>query len=81
MAEETRERVKFETIKSDEIKFGTRNFLEIARKKAITKEGENEFVSISRGFYAGDQRMYKKNVSVPVEKEILEFISKKILEM
>ena len=31
--------VQFETIKAEEIKFGNNNFLEVARKKAITDEG------------------------------------------
>lgn len=60
--------VKFETLKSEEIKFGSSNFLEIARKKAVTEEGENEFISISRGFITrtGEKR-YKKSIAVPVD--------------
>ena len=46
--------VEFETIKAEEIKFGRNNFIEISRKKAITDGGENEFISIARGFYLPD---------------------------
>ncbi|MBI2578235.1 MAG: hypothetical protein HYW26_00840 [Candidatus Aenigmarchaeota archaeon] len=68
--------VTFETIKSEEIKFGSSNFLEIARKKAVTEEGENEFISISRGFMTRTgERRYKKSIAVPVEKEIIDFLS------
>ena len=42
--------VEFETITTKEIKFGKNKFLEVARKKAKSPEGENEFISISRGF-------------------------------
>ena len=30
--------VEFQTVKSEEVKFGKNNFLEIARKKAITQD-------------------------------------------
>ena len=71
--------VTFETVKSEEIKFGTSNFLEIARKKAVTEEGENEFISISRGFVTrtGEKR-YKKSIAVPVQQEIIDFLSEQI---
>ena len=65
------ERPTFETLKSEEIKFGTRNFLEVAKKKAISQgpEGvqENEFVQIARGFYGptGEKR-WKKGSSVVI---------------
>jgi hypothetical protein len=42
--------VEFETVDTKEIKFGNNKFLEVARKKAKTPEGENEFISISKGF-------------------------------
>ena len=46
--------VDYETIKSEEITFGRNNFIEVAKKKAISDEGENEFISISRGYYLDD---------------------------
>jgi hypothetical protein len=48
---ETKERVKFETISAEKKTFGRNNFLEVARKRAITSDGENEFISISRGYF------------------------------
>ncbi|MHA2063912.1 MAG: hypothetical protein ACXABY_05955 [Candidatus Thorarchaeota archaeon] len=73
------DRVEFETVKQEEMKFGKNNFLEIARKKAVSEEGENEFVSISRGFFLPDgSKRFKKSLAIPDEKEIKEFISKNI---
>ena len=60
------ENVQFEALKTEEIKFGRNNFLEIARKKAVTEEGENEFVSISRGFYTQDnQKRFRNSIAFP----------------
>jgi hypothetical protein len=71
--------VQFETLKAEEVKFGKNNFLEIARKKAITSEGENEFVAITRGFFAPDgTKRFKRSLAIPDEKEIKEFIAEKI---
>ena len=56
--------VEFQTVKSEEIKFGKNNFLEIARKKAITQDGENEFLAISRGFFLPDgTKRFKKSIA------------------
>jgi hypothetical protein len=74
--------VEFETIKCVEIMFGKSNFIEIARKKAVTPEGENEFISLSRGFYMLDkQKRYRKSLTIPMSKEVVDFISEKIKEM
>ncbi len=71
--------VEFQTINSEEIKFGRNNFLEIARKKAVAEEGENEFIAISRGFFLPDgQKRFKKSLAIPDEKEIIEFVAAKI---
>ena len=43
--------VEFKTLSSEDIKFGKNNFVEVARKVAVSDEGENEFVSLSRGFF------------------------------
>lgn len=66
--------VRFDTIKAEEIRFGAndKNFVEIARKKAVseTPEGttENEFISVSRGYYTPDgQKRFKNSVAVPVD--------------
>jgi len=74
--------VKFETIKSEEIKFGANNFLEVARKKAITDEGENVFISLSRGFVTqtGEKR-YNKSFTVPLDQNVIDFIAKVLKEV
>ena len=69
----------FETLKSEEIKFGKNNFIEVARKKAITEEGEREFLSIARGFYSQDNvKKYKSTIAMPVEDEFVEEFKKAI---
>jgi len=76
------EKVEFETVKQEEIKFGKNNFLEIARKKAVSEEGSNEFISISRGFFLPDgSKRFKKSLAIPDENEIKEFIAKNIKEL
>lgn len=74
--------VEFQTIKSEEVKFGNNNFIEVARKKAITEEGENEFISLSRGFFLPDgTRRYKRSFTIPLENEVVNFISEKLKEV
>jgi len=74
--------VEYQTIKSEEIKFGNNDFIEIARKKAISESGENEFISISRGFMMMDgTKRYRKSFTVPTQKEVVEFVAKKLKEM
>ena len=65
--------VEFETINAKEVKFGTNKFLEIARKKAKTDEGESEIISISKGFVnqEGNKR-FKNALGFPAESEIVE---------
>jgi len=64
--------VDFETIEATEVKFGNNNFIEVGKKKAVTEEGENEFVSLSRGFFTQDgQKRYKKNFAIPNDAEVL----------
>jgi len=67
--------VDFETIESFDVKFGNNNFIEVGKKKAVTEEGENEFISLSRGFFTPDgQKRYKKNFAIPTDPEILKQI-------
>jgi hypothetical protein len=74
--------VDFETIESDEKKFGTNNFIEVALKKAIAEDSENTFVSVSRGFVdMQGNRRYKKSIAIPMNKDLIEFVAKKIKEM
>ncbi len=73
------ENVEFQTIKAEEVKFGKNNFLEIARKKAVTEEGANEFVAISRGFFLPDgTKRFKKSIAIPDEDAVKTFIAEKI---
>ena len=74
--------VSFETIKSEEIKFGNNNFLEIAKKKAVSEEGENTFLSVSRGFVtpSGEKR-YRKSFTVPLDDSVIDFIAHKLKEV
>ena len=74
--------VEFQTVKSEEVKFGKNNFLEVARKKAIVEEGENEFIAISRGFFLPDgTKRFKKSLAIPDEQEIKDFVSSKLKEI
>jgi acetone carboxylase gamma subunit len=74
--------VEYKTVKSEEVSFGKNNFIEIARKKAVTDDGENEFISISRGYKAGDDRIrWKSTIALPCEKEFVERLSSLLLEM
>ena len=75
--------VQFETIKLEEIKFGNSQFIEVARKKAIVETGENEFISVSRGFYLpdGSKRFKGKSIAIPNDKDLKEALAKKIKEI
>lgn len=74
--------VDFKVLKADEIKFGKNNFLEIALKKAVTEEGENEFISISRGFYLPDgTKRFKRSIAIPNDEQIRKEIATKIKEI
>ena len=72
--------VQFETLKNKKINFGRNNFLEVARKKAITEDGnENEFISLSRGYYLPDgTERFRKSLSVPDDAELKKFIAEHI---
>jgi hypothetical protein len=73
--------VTFETMKAEEVKFGKNNFLEVARKKATSEQGENEFIAISRGFFLPDgTKKFKRSIAIPDEDEIKNFIAEKIKE-
>jgi hypothetical protein len=71
--------VEFETLKAEKKEFGRNNFIEVARKKAKTTDGENEFISISRGYYLPDgSERFKKSLTVPDIQEIKEFVADKV---
>ncbi|MGH8648856.1 MAG: hypothetical protein ACREUP_06075 [Burkholderiales bacterium] len=71
--------VQFETIRAEKINFGRNNFLEVARKRAITAEGVNEFISLSRGYYLADKtERFKRSLTIPDDPEIRAFIAERI---
>jgi len=71
--------VQFETIRAEKINFGRNNFLEIARKRATTAEGTNEFISVSRGYYLPDKtERFKRSLTIPDDPEIRNFVAEKI---
>jgi len=72
-------KVEFETISSERKDFGRNNFLEVARKKAVTDDGVNEFISVSRGYFLPDgSARFKKSLSIPDDDEIKTFVSEMI---
>ncbi len=75
--------VEFETMREEEKRFGKNNFLLIARKKVKSEDGdENEFISISRGFFdPNGRRKWKASIAIPDEEEIKDFISTNIKEI
>jgi len=74
--------VNFETLKSEKKEFGRNNFLEVARKKAITEDGESEFISVSRGYFLPDgSERFKKSLTIPDDDEIKKFVAQSILEL
>jgi len=71
--------VQFETIKSEKVNFGRNNFLEVARKRAKTSDGTNEFISVSRGYYLPDKtERFKRSLTIPDDAEIRAFVADKI---
>jgi hypothetical protein len=71
--------VEFETIRAEKKEFGRNNFIEVARKKAKTDDGEIEFISVSRGYFLPDgTERFKKSLTIPDDPAIKEFVSEKI---
>ncbi len=79
MDDEKETKVRFETLSAEKIPFGKNNFLEVARKKAITDEGDSEFISVSRGYFLPDgSEKYKKSITIPDDPNIKAFVTEKI---
>ncbi|NLI74537.1 MAG: hypothetical protein GX369_07195 [Euryarchaeota archaeon] len=75
-------KVEFETVASERIAFGKNNFLEVARKRAISEDGATEFLSISRGYTLRDgSERYKNTITIPDDEEIMEFIIEKLPDL
>jgi len=75
------EELRFESVKQETIDFGANNFLEISRNRVVSDRGENEFISLKRGFYAinseGEpEKRYRKNknITIPDTEEVKNFI-------
>lgn len=74
--------VEFETLTADRIEFGTRNFIEVARKVAIADDGRHEFVSVARGYRTKDgHTRWKTNLTVPDDEEIRAWIGDRLEEV
>ena len=71
--------VQFEVVSSERVPFGKNNFLEIARKKAVSENGVTEFISLSRGYTMKDgSERYKSSISIPDDPEIRKFLAEKL---
>ncbi len=74
--------VEFETLASEKKEFGRNNFIEIARKKAVTDDGENVFIAISRGYFLPDgTERFKKSLTIPDDEEMRTFVADKIRDL
>jgi len=68
--------VEFKIVSAEEVQFGKNNFIEVARKKAVSEEGEREFISISRGYYLPDgTKKWRSSITLPDEEEKRERIA------
>jgi hypothetical protein len=74
--------VEFETVNAKEISFGKNKFLEIARKKARTEEGESEIITISKGFVAPTgQKRFKNALGFEASDEVRNELIKALQEI
>ena len=81
MSEEkfTKRDVEFEVISQERVPFGKNNFLEIARKKAVSENGVTELISLSRGYTMKDgSEKYKSSITIPDDPEIRKFLAEKL---
>ena len=70
--------VEYTTIRAEEIKYGTNNFIEVARKEV----NGNYFISLSKGYFTPDgQRRYKRGLGFPDEGGIAKSLADSILKM
>lgn len=76
---EKKRSVEFITISADKVDFGRNNFIEVARKKAVSEDGDNEFISLTRGYYLPDgTERFKKSITIPDQEDVKDFIVDKI---
>ena len=70
--------VEYNTLKSEEVKYGNNNFIEVARKEI---DG-NEFISISKGYFLPDgNKRYKGGIGFPDEGDTAVAIAKAVENM
>lgn len=83
MSDGTNDRnVQFEVMNSHRVPFGKNNFLEIARKKAISDNNTTEFISLSRGYTTKDgSERFKSSISIPDDPDIRKFLAEKLMEI
>lgn len=70
----TDERITYETISQEELRYGVNNtkFLEISRKKA---PDNNEFIAIAKGYYNKNaEKRYKTTIGFPIDDKLVEFL-------
>jgi len=66
---------RYDTLKVEEIKYGTNNFIEVARKKI----DDTEFISLSKGYYTRrGTRRYKNGLGFPDQEDIKKFLIEKL---
>jgi hypothetical protein len=69
--------VEFVTVTAKEIKFGSNKFLEVARKRARTPEGETEIITVGKGFVAfNGQKRFKNSLGFPAQKSLVEDLAR-----
>jgi len=75
--------VEYETVQFRNIPFGKNNFIEVARKRAVLGNGgQTEFISVSRGYFQGDDsKRYKNSVTLPLDEEVRKQIAQFLLEI
>jgi len=62
---------RYNTVNAEEIKYGTNNFIEVARKKV----DDAEFISLSKGYYTRrGTRRYKNGLGFPDQDDIKKFL-------
>lgn len=67
--------VDFENVEERSIDHGNNNFIQVARTKAISDDGENLFISLSSGFYSQDgEKRFKKNFTLPDDSDVIDEI-------
>ncbi|MCJ7450755.1 MAG: hypothetical protein MUP58_03380 [Candidatus Nanohaloarchaeota archaeon QJJ-9] len=73
--------VEFEVLESEEMEFGEDEFLQVARKKSVSEEGEEVFLSITRGYFEDGNKRFKNKIKIPLDEEAVEFIVKALPDL